>query len=91
MTTSMSTPGSPIMPRTSTTRPLGEVGGAVGIAVDLDVDHLAVARVHRVVVIDDDVVSMRESKGTTYGCGSAVKAADDGAVRAAQHLRRLRR
>ena len=66
----------------------GDVAGAVGVAVDLDVDHLLVARVHRAVAVDDDVVvEPRVERRHERLVGIGVKAADDGAVRAAQHRR----
>ena len=66
----------------------GDVAGAVGIAVDLDVHHLLIARVHRAVAIDDDVViEARVERRDERLIGIGVKAADDGAMRAAQHFR----
>ena len=65
-----------------------DVAGAVGIAVDLDVHHLLIARVERAVVIDDDVViEARVERRHVRLIGIRVKASGHSAMRAAQHLR----
>ena len=62
--------------------------GAVGIAVELHVHHLAVARVHRGAGLDDDVgVDARIERRDPRLLLVVVKAADDGAVGAAENRR----
>jgi hypothetical protein len=62
----------------------GEMRGAVGIPVDLDVHHLAVARVERGVVVDEDVGVDADVEWHDVRFGAGVKAADHGTVRAAE-------
>jgi hypothetical protein len=64
----------------------GDGAGAVGIAVDLHVDHLAVARFHGPAGVDEDVVVEPDVERHDEGLiGMLVKAADHGAMRAAKH------
>src|SRR5439155_11154041 len=70
---------------------VSEVRAAIGIAIDLDVHHLAVARAHRVfLAVDDDVgidaEVVRHDEGLPI---AAVKTSDDGAMRAPKNLRDL--
>src|SRR5947207_13871550 len=68
----------------------GEAAGAIGIAIDLHVHHLAVFGIHRGVGVDEDVVIEADIEWhdeRLFWIG--VKSADDVAMRPAQHLRDL--
>jgi hypothetical protein len=68
---------------------VGEVGGPVGVAVDLDVDHFPVARLHRGIGSDEDVVVDAHVERHDVGIVTGVKAADHGAMRATEDLHDL--